>query len=182
MLSRILIVAALAVPMFADDDNWRQRRNDGYYGRDDDYSRNRRDDDYRRNRNRNYGYSRNDRYGYGNGTYGYGNGGIYSQGNSGVINQTLRDLQSAASRNRVDGHERDHFSRAMSELQQMSYRSQGQIDGGRLNRVVEDLDHLSSADQIHLGTGRPLRATGKRCSPCITTAADTAGNSLPLIP
>ena len=66
-----------------------------------------------------------------------------------MINQTLRDLQSAASRNRVDGHERDHFNRAMSELQQMSYRSQGQIDGGRLNRVVEDLDHLSRADQIH---------------------------------
>ena len=53
-----------------------ERRNDGYYGRDDDYRRNRRDDDYRRNRNRNYGYSRNDRYGYGNGyvrcTYGNG--------------------------------------------------------------------------------------------------------------
>ena len=73
----------------------------------------------------------------------------YSRGNSGVISQTLRDLQSAASRNRVDGHERDHFNRAMSELQQMSYRSQGEIDGGRLNRVVEDLDHLSRADQIH---------------------------------
>jgi hypothetical protein len=154
MLSRILVVAALAVPMFADNDDWRRGRNDGYYGRDDDYRRNRRDDDHRRNRNRDYGYSRNDRYGYGNGTYGsgtygYGNGGIYSRGNSGVIYQTLRDLQSAASRNRVDGHERDHFNRAMSELQQISYRSQGQMDAGRLNRVLEDLDHLSRADQIH---------------------------------
>ena len=137
MLYRILIVAALAVPMFAhdndDDRDW--RRNDGYYGRDNDN---------RRDRNRDYGYSRDTGYG-----YGYGNSGVYSRGGSNVLNQTMRDLQSAASRSRIDGHERNHFNRAMSELQQMSYRSQGRIDTGRLNRVIEDLDHLSRADQIH---------------------------------
>jgi hypothetical protein len=46
----------------------------------------------------------------------------------------------------VDGHERDHFNRAMSELQNM--RS-NQVDSRRLSRVLEDLDHLASADQIN---------------------------------
>src|SRR3954447_8639852 len=127
MLYRILIVAALAVPMFArdyDDDDRDWRRNDGYYGRDNNY---------RRDRNRDSGYSNDTGYG-----YGYGNPGNYSRGGSSILNQTMRDLQSAASRSRVDGHERNHFNRAMSELQQMSYRSQqGRVDTGRLNRVLE---------------------------------------------
>ena len=58
MLSRILLVAAMAVPMFADDydDDRRWRRNDGRYDQNDN-------DRSRRNRD----------YSYGNGNYGYGN-------------------------------------------------------------------------------------------------------------
>jgi hypothetical protein len=59
----------------------------------------------------------------------------------------LRNLQSAASRNRVDNHERNHFNRAMSELQNMRYN--GGTDYRRLDRVLEDLDHLSRADQVN---------------------------------
>ena len=100
-------------------------RDDGYYGRDDGYYG--RDDDYRRGP--------------------YRNGGAYS---SAVIDRTMRDLEVAASRNRVDGHDRNHFSRAMNELQQFRYRSQqGRFDNGKLDKVIEDLDHLSRANQVH---------------------------------
>ena len=121
MLSRILLVAAVAVPMFAQYP-YSRGRDDGYYGRDDGYYG--RDDDYRRGP--------------------YRNGGAYS---SAVIDRTMRDLEVAASRNRVDGHDRNHFSRAMNELQQFSYRSQqGKFDNGKLDKVIEDLDHLSRAE------------------------------------
>jgi hypothetical protein len=129
MLSRILVIAALAVPMFAQYPYGRGR-DDGYYGRDDGYYG--RDDDYGR---RGRGGYRNDRSG------GY---------SSAVIDRTIRDLQYAASRNRVTGHDRNHFSRAMNELQQFSYKSQqGKFDTGKLDKVIEDLDHLSRADQVH---------------------------------
>ena len=36
----------------------------------------------------------------------------------------------------------------MSELQNMRY-NQGNIDSRRLSRVLEDLDHLSRANQVH---------------------------------
>jgi hypothetical protein len=120
MLSRILIVAALAIPMFAQYPYGRNR-DDDYYGRNDDYRR---------------GPYRDDR-----------NNGYYS---GAVIGRTMRDLQSAASRSRVSGHDRNHFNRAMNELQQFDYRSQqGKFDTGKLDKVIEDLDHLSRADQVH---------------------------------
>ena len=95
------------------------------------------DDEYRRNRGR-YGNS-------GPGGYGYG-----QRGGLGVIDRTRADLQGASSRNRVDGHERDHFRRAMSELQQIRRGGyDGRIDERRLERAIEDLEHLSNARQIH---------------------------------
>jgi hypothetical protein len=153
MLFRFAMIAALAVPTltFAQGRYDRDDRYDrnGRYDRDDRndrgrYERNRRND----RRNDNYGYGTNrGGYGYGNNTgYGYGNSG--SGNSSAILNRTMQNLQSAASRNRVDGHERDHFNRAMSELQNMRY-SQGNVDSRRLSRVLEDLDHLASANQIN---------------------------------
>ena len=82
MLSRILVVAALAVPMFAQYPYGRSR-NDGYYGRDDGYYR--RDDDYGPSiRPRSVWKWR-----------------VLIRG--AVIDRTMRDLQSAASRSRVTG-------------------------------------------------------------------------------
>ena len=109
---------------FHDDRDDRDSRSRGRWER-----KNRRND-----RNNGYGNNRSD--------YGYG------RQDTAIVDRTMRDLQSAASRNRVDGHERDHFNRAMSELQNMSY-GQGNIDSRRLARVMEALDHLSRADQIH---------------------------------
>ena len=96
---------------------------------------------------------------------GFGNsrsrgGGWYGgnqRGGVNIIDRTLSDLRRAASRNRVDGHERDHFRRAMSELQTLRYRmADGRFDEGRLNRAIEDLEHLSNARQIHPSDRRTL--------------------------
>jgi hypothetical protein len=171
MLFRMLLATALVVPMFADDNHDRYDRRDN----DRNWSRNDRREDRREERireerirearrrealrnngryNGNYGYGNNVPYGYGNNApygygnnsgYGYRNGGAYGN-NSAIVTRTMQDLQSAASRSRVDGHERDHFNRAMGELQNMRYN---QVDSGRLSRVLEDLDHLSRADQIN---------------------------------
>ena len=105
------------------------------------------DDDYEWRRGR-YGNSRNDDW-YGNS--GSRNDGWYGQrAGMGIIDRTMSDLQRAASRNRVNSHERDHFRRAMSELQNFRYRTAGgRFDEGRLNRVIEDLEHLANARQIH---------------------------------
>ncbi|HYP09492.1 MAG TPA: hypothetical protein VER03_24925 [Bryobacteraceae bacterium] len=135
MLLRFAMIAALAVPMFAFDDDDNRWERDRRYERNGRYDR---DDRYNRNNRRNNGY------GYGNTRGGYGSG----NNSSAILNRTMQDLRSAASRNRVDSHERDHFNRAMSELQNMRY-SQGNVDSRRLSRVLEDLDHLSNAHQIH---------------------------------
>src|SRR5688572_4222858 len=123
MLFRYALVAALALPLFAFDNDDRRRGRDRGWSRD---SRNYPDPYYR-----------------GNGSYG-------SRGNYSIIDRTLRDLQSAASRNRVDNHERGHFNRAIRELQQMRYSSRsGGLDRGGLDRVLDDLGDLSRAHQIH---------------------------------
>jgi hypothetical protein len=81
----------------------------------------------------------------------------YRTSGAGVIDRTLSDLRLAASRNRVDRHERDHFERAMNELQAFRYRMvEGRFDEGRLNRAIEDLEHLANARQIHPGDRRTL--------------------------
>lgn len=155
MLLRLLLASALTVPMFAydDDDRYNRRDRDGRWSRQDRdrwERNNRRNDRYRNRDNRpGYGYGRdriyrNDPYG---GGYGYGNSSGYGN-QAAVINRTMQNLRSAASRNRVDGHERDHLNRAMSELQNMRY-NQGYPDSRSLSRVLEDLDHLSRADQIN---------------------------------
>ena len=111
MLLRLLLASALTLPMFAfaDDRYDRNRR----YDRRDQYEWN---DRYERS-NRGGRWSRPDRSrdrnmrpGYGYGTY----RDPYAYGNSGrsAINRAMQNLQSAAARNRVDGHERDHFTRA----------------------------------------------------------------------
>jgi len=121
-------------------------RSPGGWSRDsrDDWDRN-----GRNSRNSRDPYYRGDRNnGYGNGAY--SNGGYGSRGDYSIIDRTLRDLQVAASRNRVDGHERGHFNRAISDLQQMRYNSRnGGLDTGRLSRVIDDLGDLSRADQVH---------------------------------
>lgn len=76
----------------------------------------------------------------------------YSGGMRNIVDRTLSDLRRAAQRNYVDGHERRHFERAMNELREFRYRQ----DYGRLSRVIEDLEHLVNADQVHPSDRRAL--------------------------
>ena len=104
--------------------------------RDDRY----RDDRYRDDRYRDDGRYRDNSYG-----YGYGRGGN-------VIGRVMRDLDVAArnSGRFVDGHERDHFNRAMSDLRAFEDRWQrGQWENGRLDRAIEHVSHLADARQLN---------------------------------
>jgi hypothetical protein len=140
MLFRLIVASALILPAFAfDDDRYdRRERRDGN-GR---WSRHDRDSrsagGWERNRRRSDGYD----------GYEYGNNSGYGRQNTAILSRTIQDLQTASARNRIDGHERDHANRAMRELRNLGYRG-GTIDSRSLSRVLEDLDHLSRADQIH---------------------------------
>ncbi len=62
----------------------------------------------------------------------------------------ISDLREIGSRSRVDHHERKHFERAAKELYKFDERLRdGRFDRGALNRAIEDLEHLSRAEQIH---------------------------------
>jgi len=135
MLFRLILASALTLPAFAFDDDRYDRRDQREW--DGDWSRD--DRDYRSQRDRERNRRRSDDYGYG---YGYG------RQNTAIVNRTLQDLQSAAARNRVDGHERNHFNRAIGELERLRYGN-GSMDSRGLSRVLEDLDHLSRANQVH---------------------------------
>jgi hypothetical protein len=103
---------------------------------------------------RDYDYDR-ERWGYGNRRS--DDFGRYRPGGAGIVDRTMSDLRRAASRNRVDSHERDHFRRAVNELQTFRYRlAEGRFDEGRLNRAIEDLEHLSNARQLHPADRRIL--------------------------
>lgn len=134
-------------PNTRDDDYGYRRDRDVY--RDDDYGYRRdrgvyRDDDtYRRERRRNRRAQNRGNYG----DYGtYGNTG-YNRGAS--VQRVMNDLNSVASRNYADGHERKHFDDAMKNLQKFdnAWRS-GKWDQKPLDKAIESMEHLAGADQI----------------------------------
>lgn len=86
------------------------------------------------------------------------NWGRSSRGNISVVNRTIYDLRAAASRNRVDGHERGHFREALEDLDRFRYRwtRDGRFDEGRLDSAIENIADLARADQIHPSDRRAL--------------------------
>jgi hypothetical protein len=112
--------------------------------RDPHYSQ--RDDPYRNGRNG---------AGYDDGRYSqqrgypdqgrYGNG--YGQGS--LVGRVLSDLDRAARNAYLDGHERKHFDEAARKLQEFEERwAQGRFDNGKLDKAIENLDHLANADRV----------------------------------
>lgn len=101
-------------------------RNGGY--NNDDYD----DDDYRPGDR-----YRNDRHRYGR--------------NSGLlVRRVMSDIDMAASRARLDGHEAKHFNEAMQRLQEFQSRwVRGNFDTGRLDKAIENIQHLVNADRVH---------------------------------
>ena len=75
--------------------------------------------------------------------------GIYGR-NYDPIGLALRDVQNVWSRSRVDGHERDHFRKAIDSLQRFQNdAARGRFDRGQLDRAIDNLGDLAQADQIH---------------------------------
>ena len=138
VLPAMLMAALMMAPAaFADDDDWRRSGRDGRgwgYGRDRDRDRDR--------------YGNRDRYENRGGSWErFGRSNRYD---TSIVSRTISDLRVAASRNRVDGHEREHFRSAMSSLQQFEYdlRS-GRFNDDRLEDAMNDLRDLARADQVH---------------------------------
>jgi len=91
--------------------------------RSDPYYRN--DDRYR---DRRYGYGENQGY---------------------IVGRVISDLNQAASRSYLDGHERKHFDEVAGSLQDFQVRwSRGKFDTGKLDKAIHNLEHLAQADRV----------------------------------
>ncbi len=98
-----------------------------------------------RTANRGYddrGYRDNDRYESGR----RGGSGI------GAVERAMQNLRSASSRAyRLDGHERKHFERAMSDLDRFrdNWQRSGSFDRGRLDSAISNMADLARADRVN---------------------------------
>lgn len=80
---------------------------------------------------------------YGNDRYSYG-------GNQdSLLRRVMADLNMVAAHARIDRHERKHFDEAARKLEEFEYRwARGKFDGGKLDKAIENLEHLADADQL----------------------------------
>lgn len=148
-MSRILSLSMLGVlllsgiPAFSQYGRYGGYHDDRYGGYEDDRYGGYRNDRYGGYRDDGwYGQNRDDRWNRRN------RGGGYYGGS--VISRVQNDLGRIQSYMRADNHERDHVSRAMSELARFEdqYRNNGRFDKGRLDRAIDNLNHLTNADQL----------------------------------
>ena len=85
---------------------------------------------------------------------GYG----YGRGQDSLVGRVLSDLNRAAARAYVDGHERRHFDEAAGALQDFQARlARGRFDTGKLDKAIDHLRHLAEADRVH-GRDRDMLA------------------------
>jgi hypothetical protein len=132
----LLGYGVLAFGLAANAQTWGQ---DPYYRpRQDPYYRNRdgyADDRY--SQQRAYGYGRNQQF---------------------LIDRVMADLNRAAERARLDGHERKHFDEVARNLQDFEARwARGKFDTGKLDRAIHSLEHLADADRVR-GRDRAMLA------------------------
>lgn len=111
-------------------------------------------DPYYRNYPNRGGYNNDGRYsrqgdyypgqsGYGNNPYGFG------QNQGSLIGRVIGDLDLAAANARLDSHERKHFDEAAVKLQEFEGRwAQGKFDSGKLDKAIQNLEHLAGADRL----------------------------------
>jgi hypothetical protein len=66
-----------------------------------------------------------------------------------VAQRVIRDLDFAARSSYVDRHEREHFARAVSELQAFQSRwQQRRVETGHLDRAIDNMKDLAEARQV----------------------------------
>ena len=84
--------------------------------------------------------------------YGYGRNQQF------LIGRVMTDLNRAAERARLDGHERKHFDEVAGNLQEFETRwARGKFDTGKLDKAIHNLEHLAEADRVH-GRDRDILA------------------------
>ena len=126
----------LALGLAANAETWWQDpnytpRQDAYYRNRDSYT----DDRY--SQQRAYGYRRNQQF---------------------LIDRVMTDLNRAAERARLDGHERKHFDEVAGNLQEFEARwARGKFDTGKLDKAIHNLEHLAEADRVR-GRDRDMLA------------------------
>src|SRR5262245_18353804 len=116
----------LALGLAANAQTWQDPyytpRNDPYYRNRDGYA----DDRY--SQQRAYGYGRNRQF---------------------LIERVMANLNRAAERARLDGHERKHFDEVAGNLQEFEARlAQRQCDTGKIDKAIHNLEHLTDADRV----------------------------------
>jgi hypothetical protein len=114
-----------------EQDPYQRRRPDPYYRNRDGSG----DDRY--SQQRAYGYGRNQQY---------------------LISRVMSDLNRAAGRARLDGHESKHFDEVAGNLQEFEARwARGKFDTGKLDKAIRNLEHLADADRVR-GRDRDMLA------------------------
>ena len=87
--------------------------------------------------------------GYPRGARGEDRGG-WQRASGSPVRRVLADLDRIQGRSRVDRHERDHFNKARQALYLFEERwRDGRFDSGRLNKAMDNLEHLARSHQIH---------------------------------
>ena len=73
----------------------------------------------------------------------------YGQNQDYLIGRVMSDLNQAASRAYLDGHERNHFEEVADSLRDFQARwSRGKFDTAKLDKAIHNLDHLAHADRV----------------------------------
>ena len=79
--------------------------------------------------------------------YGYGYG--YGRNQQLLVDRVMSDLDQAARRARLDGHEVDHFNEVARSLQEFQAKwDRGKFDSGKLDKAIHNLEHLAQADRV----------------------------------
>ncbi len=96
-----------------------------------------------------YGQPRYDPY-YRDGGYNRTRG--YGYGQADPVSRAMSDLNRAASRANLDGHERHHFEEVSENLEDFQERwVRGKFDTGKLDKAIHNLEHLAQADRVRGG-------------------------------
>jgi hypothetical protein len=105
---------------------------------------------------RNDPYYRNNRDGYGQDRYSQQR--AYGRNYESLIGRVLTDLDRAAASAYLDEHERKHFEEVAGKLQEFEARwARGRFDTGKLDKAIENLEHLAEADRVR-GRDRDMLA------------------------
>lgn len=90
------------------------------------------------------------RGGYYDGRYPQSDRSGFGRSQNSLVGRVIADLNTAAGNARLDGHEWKHFNEAAQKLREFADRLyQGKFDSGKLDKAIQNLEHLADADRVH---------------------------------